>query len=94
MNPGAIRKMILPLRIDDYLQASAGIFNGADYTITDKKNNAGSRETNELTFIAGDAIRKPQLNMNTSRRRESRENRERTRRCDPGLAQARSTICR
>jgi hypothetical protein len=94
MNPGAIRKMILPLRIDDTLQAAAGMCNGADYTITDRKNNAGSRETNELTFITGDAIRKPQLNMNTSRRRESRENRERTRRCDPDHAQARSTICR
>jgi hypothetical protein len=76
------------------LQVAEKIFNGADYTITDKKNNAGSRKTNGLTFVAGDDIRKSQLNMNTSRRRESRENRERTRRCDPGLAQARPTICR
>jgi hypothetical protein len=35
-----------------------GIFNGADYTTTDKKNNAGSRKTNELTFVAGDDIKK------------------------------------
>jgi hypothetical protein len=50
------------LRIEDSLQAAAGIFNGADYTITAKKNNAGSRRTNELTFAAEDAIRKLQLN--------------------------------
>jgi hypothetical protein len=47
------------LRIDDSLQAAAAIFNGADYTITDKKNNAGSRKTNELTFVAGNDIKKP-----------------------------------
>jgi hypothetical protein len=43
--------------------------------------------------MTGDVIRNLQPNTNTSMRRESRENRERTRRCNPGLAQARSTIC-
>jgi hypothetical protein len=36
--------------------------NGADYTITYKKNNEANERTNELTFATEDAIRNLQLN--------------------------------
>jgi hypothetical protein len=36
--------------------------NGADYTITDKKNNGANERTNALTFPRGDVIRQLQLN--------------------------------